>query len=534
LQDLRRGLDEIEPDIRVEPSAIAHAANDQKTRRPRWFGYGRRPLAAGSSGLDSGVPELAESLASRLRSVAVPAASPGLDVGPGGGVASPAPRAPRYERPFWSTGVQSRFALRGAQAATLVVAFLVLLTAERGSLQRTVLFAVLASALWFAARQLISASLPVAVGRTSRAATSAVLGAIPLAIADHRVRWLHIGHLTLAVLGLVVFALLVLFERHPRVRRILLVGQGEGSADLIGELATGRSGFEIAAVIGEPHAGYEYQSDIPTFDSLAALPEAVAQHRPDLVIVNVDSGRPEVFRALLDLARAGFRVAGLPEFYEHAFGRIPLARVGPAWFVSLIHLYQRPYTAFAKRVFDVVVASLGILLTAPLFLIVALLVRRRPIFFRQVRVGQWGLAFTMYKFRTMYLEAESAGEPLFAVVNDPRTTKVGQVLRRTRLDELPQLWNVLRGEMSLVGPRPERPEFYSMLTEQVPWWIRRNMVKPGITGWAQIHSGYADDATSTARKLSYDLWYLRHRSLWVDLLICIQTLPKLLFGFGAR
>jgi exopolysaccharide biosynthesis polyprenyl glycosylphosphotransferase len=531
LHKLRRGLDEIEPGIRVEPSTIADAATDQESNRPSWFGYWRRWVAAKGREVDAGAPELTESLASRVRSVAAPAASPGLDLGPPvGGVASP---RPGHARLLWSASVPAGFALLCARGLTLVIAFLVVLTAERDSQQRALVLAALASTLWFAARRLSSMILPVAVGRVSRAGAAAVLGAIALAIADAQVRRPRIGLLTLAVLGLVVFTLLVLFESRPRDRRILLVGRGEGAEDLIAELAAGRSGFKIAAVVGEFSAYAPDRSEIPTYGSLAALPEAVTIHRPDLVVVDVDSGRPEVFRSLLDLAGAGFRVAGLPEFYEHAFGRIPLDRVGPAWFMSVIHLYQRSYTAFAKRVFDVVGAILALLLTAPVLLIIALLVRR-PFLLRQVRVGEWGRTFTMYKFRTMHEEAEPAGVPLFAAVRDPRTTKIGRLLRKTRLDELPQLWNVLRGEMSLVGPRPERPEFYSMLTEQVPWWIRRNMVKPGITGWAQIHSGYADDPASTADKLSYDLWYLRHRSLSVDLMICIQTLPKLIFGFGAR
>jgi lipopolysaccharide/colanic/teichoic acid biosynthesis glycosyltransferase len=139
----------------------------------------------------------------------------------------------------------------------------------------------------------------------------------------------------------------------------------------------------------------------------------------------------------------------------------------------------------------------------------------------------------MYKFRTMVPDAEVHG-PAFATECDPRVTSVGRLLRKTRIDELPQLWNVLKGDMSIVGPRPERPEFWTMLEESVPFWTHRNLVKPGITGWAQVSGGYAHDCSSTSHKLSYDLWYLRHRSLVIDLAICMKTFSTLLSGSGAR
>jgi exopolysaccharide biosynthesis polyprenyl glycosylphosphotransferase len=420
--------------------------------------------------------------------------------------------------------------LPSARALTAIFLLLAVLTLERNSLRRAMIFLGLAIVLVLAARAVSSAFLPLAIGRTSRAAVSALLGT---ALAASALEWLPAGFWFVAELGCLAFAMLILLERHPRGRRIVIIGQGKGSEDLVRDIVAAQNGFRVVAAVGLPSTQADDWRSVATYESAASLPEAITTHRPDLVIVNVENGRPDVFRALLDLARTDFRISGLPEFYEHAFGRIPVDRVGPAWFMSLMHLYQRPYTAVAKRTFDVVVAAVALVITAPVWAIICLLIGRRFLY-RQVRVGQWGQTFTMYKFRTMHEDAETAGMPLFAAANDPRVTRIGQFLRNTRLDELPQLWNVLVGQMSIVGPRPERPEFYSMLSEQVPWWIRRNMVKPGITGWAQIHSGYADDSASTATKLSYDLWYLRHRSLAVDLMICIRTLPKLILGFGAR
>ncbi len=196
--------------------------------------------------------------------------------------------------------------------------------------------------------------------------------------------------------------------------------------------------------------------------------------------------------------------------------------------------YQ-PYTRVAKRVFDVLVATVGLLLTAPLLPLLALAVSCTPgpIIFRQLRLGEGGATFTIFKFRTMLQDAEPVGA-VWASVGDARITRVGALMRRTRLDELPQLVNVLRGEMSIVGPRPERPEFMQELKEAVPFWSRRHLVKPGITGWAQVHRGYTADADGTAEKLAYDLWYLRHRSLVLDLAICVKTVTTLLTGTGAR
>jgi exopolysaccharide biosynthesis polyprenyl glycosylphosphotransferase len=254
---------------------------------------------------------------------------------------------------------------------------------------------------------------------------------------------------------------------------------------------------------------------------------------PDLVVVAVDRGRPEVFSGLGNVASLGFRVVGLPEFYEHAFGRVPVRRMTDAWFMSILHLYQRSYSRRSKRAFDIAGALFGLLLTAPLFPLIALLVRQTdgPIFYRQTRLGEQGRLFTILKFRTMRIDAELNGA-VWAQESDPRMTSVGRLLRATRLDELPQLINVLRGEMSIVGPRPERPEFVDLLEESVPFWSRRHLLRPGITGWAQLRSGYAADSLATEEKLSYDLWYLRHQSLIVDALICARTLPSLLLAAG--
>ena len=319
-------------------------------------------------------------------------------------------------------------------------------------------------------------------------------------------------------------------------RTVLLVGgRPDGVADLLRDLRADRlARFVPIGVVVENQAESDFGS-VPVLGVVSNLQAVVREHSPDLIVVGVQRNRPEVFRELLEVAGAGFRVVGLPEFYEHVFGRLPVRHLTAAWFMSVLHLYQRPYGAFSKRVFDIASACLILILFAPLFPLLLVLVSLSPgdVIYRQTRIGAHGRPFTIFKFRTMTQDAE-AGAPVWAAQRDTRVTSIGRVLRLSRLDELPQLINVLRGEMSMVGPRPERPEFVTMLEMEVPFWTRRHLLKPGITGWAQVRSGYAADTLATEEKLAYDLWYLRHCSLLVDSVICLLTLPRVLTGGGAR
>jgi exopolysaccharide biosynthesis polyprenyl glycosylphosphotransferase len=390
--------------------------------------------------------------------------------------------------------------------------------------------------LWLTTRGAARRLVPTALGPVAAEFVGAAFGLVAVSSLSVWVAPLAVGGLTMLLMALAAAALAAVrattvpgFE--PRETRVLVVGGGPSTERLLEDvIAREDSRFKIIAVVSDeavPALG------IQAYDSLSSVPAAISEHEPDLVVVAVERGRIGVFRSLLDLAGSDFRIVGVPEFYEHAFGRVPVTYLTPAWFMSLLHLYQRPYTRLSKRIFDIVVASISLVVTLPLFLLAFVAIGRSPIF-RQERLGEGGKTFTMLKFRTMRQHAEEPGLPVFATVDDPRVTQVGRFLRRTRLDELPQLWNVLLGDMSIVGPRPERPEFYAMLAKQVPFWTRRHVVKPGITGWAQVNAGYADDAATTTEKLSYDLWYLRHRSFLTDLVICARTLPKFVSGSGAR
>ncbi len=338
-------------------------------------------------------------------------------------------------------------------------------------------------------------------------------------------------------LALIVFLVAATWEvfalrKFKPAVRLLLIGEIAEAETLLQDLPSD-GGYELVGVVVDAAA----RPDAPDPQTLSRgpLPElgsVIAEHQPDLVILSDGRRTPETISRLLDAAEAGFRVLELAEFYEYAFGRVPIGDVSHDWFMSVLHLYQRRYSRVVKRGLDLVGASLLLLLTLPLFPLLAVFVLQTdgPVIFRQSRLGEHGRLFTIYKFRTMRADAEAPGAAVWASADDPRLTRSGAVIRQLRLDELPQLWNVLRGEMSLVGPRPERPEFLDELSDRVPFWVRRHLIKPGLTGWAQVRNGYAASAEETATKLSYDLWYLRHRSLTVDLAILLRTFAVVVRG----
>ena len=368
------------------------------------------------------------------------------------------------------------------------------------------------------------------LGPAIASAVGTMTGLVTVSALDLWVPGIDFGAFALAETAIAVFILSATWEHVVRSivkQRVLVIGTDGRASDVMEELeGNDRAPFTVVGVVGEgpdAHPG-----------PFAELARIVLAQRPDIVILTDDRATAWAVEPLLDLAPMGFKVVGVSHFVEHALGRVPLRHLTPAWFMSMLHLRQKPYTRVAKRTFDLVFASVGLLLIAPLVPLLAALVRLTPgpIIYSQIRLGEGGRHYRMFKFRTMRADAEASGRPLFAEEHDPRVTRVGRLLRQTHLDEIPQLWNVLKGEMSIVGPRPERPEFVHLLEQTVPFWTRRLLVKPGITGWAQLRCGYAYDAESTAEKLSYDLWYLRNRNVVVDLAICAKTVSTLLFRPG--
>ena len=231
---------------------------------------------------------------------------------------------------------------------------------------------------------------------------------------------------------------------------------------------------------------------------------------------------------------SGTRIRTFTDVYEEHTGRLPMVHLAEGW--ELSEPVRRASYAPVKRVLDVILVGLTIVAWLTLALIDALVVRldsAGPILYRQQRVGRHGKVFTLTKFRTMVNNAEEAG-PQFTVHDDPRVTRTGRFLRKSRLDELPQLWNVLRGELSLIGPRPERPVFVETFSREIPFYEARHLIRPGVTGWAQVNYGYADDQAETVEKLTYDLFYIKHSSFWLDLHIVGKSIWTVLTGLDRK
>jgi exopolysaccharide biosynthesis polyprenyl glycosylphosphotransferase len=426
-----------------------------------------------------------------------------------------------------------------AGRALLVWVPVYMLSADEYSSQwQAVAAASFVAVVWLAALRSAFGAVHFTLGPAIRAAFGTITGLVVVSAFALWMPGLQLPPSTLAAAAISVFVLTTIWEavcqRVIAKRRVLIVGTQNVAAAVVDGLArAGRTPFIVLGMVDDAVSSNEV-SGAPLLGPVAELSAVVESRRPDLIVLADVEGSPEALDRLLASPSRGFRVVGMAHFFEHAFGRVPLAQLGPGWFMSILHLRQRPYTRFAKRSFDVVGASVGLLVAAPLMLVIALLVRATgaPVIYRQTRVGAGGKHFTMYKFRTMRCDAEEAGRPIFAEERDPRVTRLGRVLRTTHLDELPQLWVVLKGDMSIVGPRPERPEFIPMLEEAVRFFNRRLLIKPGVTGWAQLRADYASDCDGAAEKLSYDLWYLRHRNLAVDLAICAKTFTSVLLRPG--
>jgi sugar transferase (PEP-CTERM system associated) len=239
---------------------------------------------------------------------------------------------------------------------------------------------------------------------------------------------------------------------------------------------------------------------------------------------------------LLECKLRGLHILDLPAFFERQTGILPLEAINASWMIFAEGFTTGSGRDLVKRLFDLMVSGGFLLLFMPLMLLTALLIRlesRGPVFYTQERVGQFGKSFTIYKFRSMRTDAEKYGA-VWARKNDDRTTRVGRFIRRTRIDELPQIVNVFLGHMSFVGPRPERPMFVNELAAQIPYYHARHSVKPGITGWAQVKFPYGASVEDAMNKLQYDLYYVKNHSLFLDLMILLQTTQVVVLGKGVR
>ena len=333
----------------------------------------------------------------------------------------------------------------------------------------------------------------------------------------------------LAVTGLVAEPWAGLFGTPaPGGARAAYIGSPAGAERLARALAAvGSTRYVLVGCVtypGAPAAGGRHLGE------LGELARVVVEHDVDLLVMGTEAPRLGVFGEVTETCLGlPVRLVELSALFEEVFGHVPTAEINASWFQCLAEPHTRASTAPLKRALDVCGAVISLALALPILPVLVLLIRRDggPALFTQVRIGESGRPFRLLKLRTMRIGADSSAQ--WACADDPRMTRVGAWLRRTHLDELPQLVNVLRGEMSLVGPRPEQPAFVDRLEQILPFYQRRHLMRPGITGWAQIRCGYAGSDIGSAWKLCHDLYYAKHRSTGVDLLILCETLATFVF-----
>jgi exopolysaccharide biosynthesis polyprenyl glycosylphosphotransferase len=428
---------------------------------------------------------------------------------------------------------RAKWFVAGGRAVLVWVPCYLVTSSRFASMGTAVAASLLLTVVWLIGLRSAFEAVHLTLGTPVRCAVGTVTGLVGVSAVAVWVPSLGMSGATLLALAAAVFLLTTgwegIVQRLVGKRRVLVVGPPQ-SADAVAE-AVAFDGAARFTVVGAVDDGSHHPFCV---GPVSALPRIVDQRRPDLIVLADGEASTQAIDRLLATSSQNFKVVGLAHFFDYAFGRVPIDELTPSWFMSILHVWQRTYGRLAKRSFDVLCASLGLLLAGPLMLLIAGLVRLTPgpVIYRQTRVGEGGRPFKIYKFRTMREDAEVPGRPSFTQVDDPRVTRIGRLLRKTHLDELPQLWVVLRGDMSVVGPRPERPEFIPMLEEAVPFFTRRQLVKPGITGWAQLRRDYASDAEGAKDKLSYDLWYIRHRNVIVDLAICARTFTSLFLRPG--
>ena len=322
--------------------------------------------------------------------------------------------------------------------------------------------------------------------------------------------------------------------------RILFVGGG-ALANECRELAVRTHvyhKYDIAGFIAMPSEDSKVPADalieMRRDDSLLSL---ARRHDVEEIVVSVENRRGGAFpiKELLECKLHGVKVIDAATFFERETSQIRVDSLQPSWLVFGGGFDQSFSRIFVKRTFDLICSAAILVVSLPVMFLTALAIYiedRSPIFYEQERVGKNGDTFKVLKFRSMYNDAEKGGKPQWAAQNDPRVTRVGNIIRKCRIDELPQILNVFKGEMSFVGPRPERPYFVEQLGEQVPYYNVRHSIKPGITGWAQVRYGYGASVDDAVQKLQYDLYYVKNNSLFLDLLIMIDTLKVVMGSHG--
>ena len=377
---------------------------------------------------------------------------------------------------------------------------------------------------------------------------SIAAAAVFLAVIFYLVPQLLISYKVLSISLAMIFSSLVvwrlLYQRLQKASnfksRILILGSSKEARKIAEDLLYYRPlGYELKGFIDEVYNKSETNNlHQKVLGNYKQLQEIVERENINKIVVALSDCRGKLpMETLLTCKLQGVEVEEGATFYEQVCSKIMLENLRPSWLVFSQGFSISPHLCFLKRLADILLSILGLILSAPLMTVVAMLIKvdsLGPVFYRQQRVGQNGKRFTLIKFRSMRDDAEAVSGPIFADKDDIRITRVGRLLRTTRVDELPQLLNVLRGEMSFVGPRPERPFFVEQFAKEIPYYTQRLSVRPGITGWAQVCYPYGATLDDAVEKLRLDLYYVKNLSLFFDLFIIMKTCKIVVFGKGAR
>lgn len=332
-------------------------------------------------------------------------------------------------------------------------------------------------------------------------------------------------------------------SKVPFAQRVLVLGSGDLACQLGGLINSQEGAFRLVGYLpceGQVPVTTVHQPEIFRAQFIRKegdLFETAQKQKVSVIVVALAERRGVLpLQEMLRCKLNGIEVVDAPTFYEVLQGKLMLEEMTPSWIIFSAGFRRTMVINAYKRCFDIILSLVGLLLSAPLFPFVALAIKldsRGPLFFKQVRVGSGEKTFMLYKFRSMRQDAERNGA-VWAVKNDTRVTRVGRFLRNSRIDELPQLYNVLRGDMSFIGPRPERPEFVESLKRDIYYYSKRHSIKPGLTGWAQVRYPYGATVEDAVEKLRYDLYYIKNLSFFLDTQIIFETVKVVLFGRGSR
>ncbi len=326
-------------------------------------------------------------------------------------------------------------------------------------------------------------------------------------------------------------------DAHFFAEKILVIGTGTTAGTVENLIRESSGKYVFSGFIKTPTdpVSIDTSKILGSFDDVIDI---ARQTRANMIVIALTERRGNlVTEKLVTCKLMGIKILDYPSFYERVTGKIPVEHINPGWLVQSRGFLITPFIRLLKKVLDLVFASILLIICVPLFPLIALAIRLDspgPVFYLQKRVGLNGKLFTIYKFRSMHVQPNDESSAAWASENDPRITRVGKLIRRARLDELPQLLNVLKGDMSFIGPRPEQPEFVEQIRRIAPYYSQRHAVKPGITGWAQVMYPYGASIGDAVEKLRYDLYYINNLSLFLELYILFETMKIMLFRRGGR